>query len=113
MITREGRVKIKDLVITNFNKFRVGSGGDSTNPNAGDLDAPLGSLTSVTGTSVGQTTIEYNFTISGVDYLGQTIKEVGIFDSGGTEMLIRVNYDGFGPLASTDEVNFIITIEVD
>ena len=113
MITREGRVNIKNLVITNFNKFKVGSGGDSTNPNAGDLDAPIGSLISVTGTSIGQTTIEYNFTISGSDYLGHTIKEVRIFDSGGTDMLIRVNYDGFGPLSSTDEVNFIITVEVD
>ena len=40
-------------------------------------------------------------------------KSIGIFDSGGTDMLIRVNYDGFGPLSSTDEVNFIITVEVD
>tara|TARA_R100000406_G_scaffold54222_1_gene37008 strand:+ start:2288 stop:2632 length:345 start_codon:yes stop_codon:yes gene_type:complete len=114
MITRAGRTDIKDYLQSNFTKYNVGSGGDSTNPNASNLDSPLNTtLQNVNSVrSVGQTTLEFNITISGSDYLGQTIKEVGIFNSS-NEMLIRVNYDGFGPLSATDEVNFIITIEVD
>ena len=114
MITRAGRTDIKAYLESTFTKYNVGSGGDSTNPNATDLDAPLNTtLKNVDSVrSVGQTTLEFNITISGTDYLGQTIKEVGIFNSD-DEMLIRVNYDGFGPLSATDEVNFIITIEVD
>ncbi len=113
MITREGRVKIMDNMKSTFTKYKVGSGGDSTNPNAGDLDSPLGSVGSVSPTAVGISTLEFNFSINGSDFLGHTIKEVGIFDSAGTEMLIRTNYDGFGPLTSTDVVQFIITVEVD
>ena len=111
MITREGKVKLKGLIKSEFTTYKVGSGGDSTNPNAGDLDSPLGSG-SVTAIETGLTTLEYNIQILGSNYLGQTIKEVGIFNSAG-DILIRTNYDGFGPLTSTDVVNFIITIEVD
>tara|TARA_R100001460_G_scaffold54215_4_gene93388 strand:- start:4093 stop:4446 length:354 start_codon:yes stop_codon:yes gene_type:complete len=117
MITRAGRLDIKEYLQANFNRFKVGTGGDSTNPNASNLDAPIGGLNTITTNggsvrSVGRTTLEFNVIISGSAYLGQTIKEVGIFNSS-DEMLIRVNYDGFGPLSATDEVNFIITIEVD
>ena len=113
MITREGRAKIMDNMKSTFTKYKVGSGGDSTNPNAGDLDSPLGSVGSVSPTAVGISTLEFNFSINGSDFLGHTIKEVGIFDSTGAQMLIRTNYDGFGPLTSTDVVQFIITVEVD
>jgi len=118
MITTEGKTKLKDYVISTFTHFQVGTGGDSTNPSAGDLDSPLGSkatISSASGTvqSSGETSIDFSFTILGSAYVGNTIKEVGIFDSTGNTLLVRVNYDGIGPLTSSDEVEFIITVEVD
>ena len=44
---------------------------------------------------------------------GNTIKEVGIFNSDGSVMLLRVNYDGIGPLTSADDIDFVIVVEVD
>tara|TARA_R110001592_G_scaffold35695_4_gene121180 strand:+ start:2935 stop:3285 length:351 start_codon:yes stop_codon:yes gene_type:complete len=116
MITREGRVEIMTNTANTFKYYNVGTGGDSTNPNAGNLDSPLlaaAAVKSVTPTVVGATTLEYSITVNGSDYLGQTIKEVGIFDSTGEKMLTRVNYEGFGPLSATDQVIFKITLEVD
>jgi len=117
MITTEGRTNLKDYIISTFTHFQVGTGGDSTNPNAGDLDSPLGSKATITSASgqalsSGETSIDFSFTILGSAYVGNTIKEVGIFDSGNT-LLVRVNYDGIGPLTSSDEIEFIITVEVD
>tara|TARA_R110002020_G_scaffold97100_5_gene231945 strand:- start:3508 stop:3864 length:357 start_codon:yes stop_codon:yes gene_type:complete len=118
MITTEGKTKLKDYVISTFTHFQVGTGGDSTNPNAGDLDSPLGSKATISSASgqvlsSGESSIDFSFTILGSAYVGNTIKEVGIFDSTGNTLLVRVNYDGIGPLTSSDEVEFIITVEVD
>lgn len=114
MITKDGRELLKQHIIDTFEYFEVGTGGDSTNPNASALDSPLGSRGSVTNISAGDTSIDFTFTLQGSTFPGQTIKEVGIFSapSGGT-MLIRINYDGIGPLTSTQEIEFIITVEVD
>lgn len=118
MITREARTKLKDHIISTFTNFQVGTGGDSTNPNAGDLDSPLGikaTISSASGQvqSSGESSIDFSFTVLGSSYPGNTIKEVGIFDSTGDTLLVRVNYDGIGPLTNTDEIEFIITVEVD
>jgi len=117
MITTEGKTNLRDHIISTFTHFQVGTGGDSTNPNAGSLDSPLLTVAPITGASgviqsSGESSIDFSFTILGSAYVGNTIKEVGIFDSGNT-LLVRVNYDGIGPLTSSDEVEFIITVEVD
>lgn len=112
MITRDGRTKIQGLLISNFTRAKVGTGGDSTNPNASDLDSPLGSLFTCTPNISGETSIDFTFTVRGSDYVGQTIKEAGVFTTAG-ELLVRVNYDPIGPLTTTDEIEFIITVEVD
>jgi len=115
MITRDGRTDIKDYIVGNYTRYQVGTGGDSTNPNASSLDSPLLTKTS-TGlvvTSSDESTIEWKFTLQGSAYIGETIKEVGIFHTTTDEMLLRVNYDGIGPLTSTDEIEFVIVVEVD
>ena len=117
MITTEGKTNLRDHIISTFTHFQIGTGGDSTNPNAGDLDSPLGSKATITSASgqvlsSGESSIDFSFTVLGSAYVGNTIKEVGIFDSGNT-LLVRVNYDGIGPLTSSDEIEFIITVEVD
>ena len=113
MIVRDARGDIKQHIIDTYDSYKIGTGGDSTNPNATDLDSDISGLVSVspTGTS-SESTVEWKFTVQGSSYIGNTIKEVGIFDSSGN-MLLRVNYDGIGPLTSTDEIEFVIVMEVD
>ncbi len=113
MITRDGRTDIRDYIISSYTIAKIGTGGDSTNPNASDLDSPVGaSLTGITVQSSGESSVDWSFTVLGSAYVGHTIKEVGIFNSN-DDMILRVNYDGIGPLTATDEVEFIITMEVD
>jgi|TARA_R100000329_G_scaffold124646_1_gene103164 hypothetical protein len=115
MITRDGRTDIRDYIISKYTVAKVGTGGDSTNPNASDLDSPVGAeLTGITVQSSGESSVDWSFTILGSAYIGHTIKEVGIFNADSpNEMILRVNYDSIGPLTATDEVEFIITMEVD
>jgi len=114
MITRDGREELKNYIMEYYTTAKIGTGGDSTNPNASDLDSPLSpSLTSISAANSGETSVDFKFTILGSAYTGDTIKEVGIFHKTTSELLVRVNYDGIGPLTSTDEVEFIITVEVD
>tara|TARA_R110000803_G_scaffold7765_11_gene25033 strand:- start:1900 stop:2244 length:345 start_codon:yes stop_codon:yes gene_type:complete len=114
MITKDGRELLKEHIISTFTHYEVGTGGDSTNPNASFLDSPLGTRGTVTKVSAGDTTIDFTFTVQGSTFVGHTIKEVGIFNAStsGT-MLVRVNYEGIGPLVSSQEIEFIITVEVD
>ena len=114
MITREGRADVRTYIKTNYVYYQLGTGGDSTNPNATDLDSPIGVRGSVTPIQSSESTIQWKFTIIDSDFLQQTIKEVGIFDATSTgNMLVRVNYEGVGPLKSTDEIEFVIVVEVD
>lgn len=114
MITREGRADMREHIRNSYVWAQIGTGGDSTNPNATDLDSPVGARFGVNGSSSGETSLDWRFSILGSTYVGHTIKEVGIFDAyTGGNMLLRVNYDGIGPLTSTDEIEFVITVEVD
>ena len=112
MITKDGRGLLKDHIISTFTFYKIGTGGDSTNPNATDLDSPISSRVSVTPTGSSESAVEWKFTVQGSAYIGNTIKEVGIFDSS-DNMLVRVNYAAIGPLTSTDEIEFVIVVEED
>lgn len=114
MITRDARTYLKDQLKTGIG-YKIGSGGDTTNPNATDLDDPIDTTyqTTLTVNESGESTLDYDITIYGSNYLGHTIKEIGIYVTASNTLICRVNYDGIGPLASTDEVQFIITVEVD
>lgn len=111
MMTEAGKAKIRDLVSAEFSIMKIGNGGDSTNPMASDLDIPLSSATATRITS-GQSAIDFKATFSGSAISGQTIKEMGIFNSSGI-MLGRVNFSSIGPFTSTDSLDFIFTVEVE
>ena len=115
MIVRDARNKIAvSHILATYDRYKIGTGGDSTNPNATDLDSDISGLVTArfSATASDESTIEFKFTVEGSSYTGNTIKEAGIFDSSGN-MLLRINYDGIGPLTSTDEIEFIIIVEVD
>jgi hypothetical protein len=116
MIVRDARNKIAvDHILATYDRYKIGTGGDSTNPNATDLDSDISGLLSTrfSATTSDESTIEFKFTVEGSGFVGNTIKEVGLFNTDGSSMLLRVNYDGIGPLTSTDEIEFIIVVEVD
>ena len=115
MITKDGRQFIRDKLNNNVG-WKIGNGGDSTNPNATDLDVPINTLIQSSGITINsssETTIDYNITVNGASYVGQTIKEIGLYEITGSKLLCRVPIESVGPLVSTDIVEIIITLEVD
>jgi hypothetical protein len=126
MITELARQALRQYVESNFVAYNVGSGGDSSNPNATDLDAPINATHQISGISVstsGISSVDFTITLSPSSYLGEVIREVGIFNSasitiGGTAyaagemMLVRVPFDGIGPIAATDDIEIIVSVDV-
>ena len=113
MITEGGKAKVRNLVSGDFTVMKIGNGGDSTNPNATDLDSPIASATT-TNTTTGQSAIDFKGTFSGSAISGQTIKEVGIFNSDGTPVMLgRINFNDVGPFTSTDSIDIIVTMEIE
>ena len=119
MITEAARTWVKNQLKslsnpTGYLYMGIGSGGDSTNPNATSLDAPLGSRVSVTPTESSVATLDWTYIFDGANYVGETIKEVGIFNAASAgDMLIRVNMDGIGPIVASDTIEITVTVEVD
>jgi hypothetical protein len=109
MLTEAGKAKIRDLIKTEFTTMKIGSGGDSTNPLATDLDAPI-STTTATRISTGQSSLDFKATFNNL--AGQTIKEMGIFNASGV-MLGRVNFQTLGPFTASESIEVIFTVEVD
>jgi len=108
---------------TVFTKARVGVGGNATDPSATNLDVPIYSISASSSTSEGNV-IDFKFTLLGSSVAGYTIREIGIFNGAYnnvagtsiaeyTEMLSRITFDGIGPFASGEEIDFYITIEVE
>ena len=126
MITELARQALRQYVESNFVAYNVGSGGDSSNPNATTLDAPINASHQTSGISVstsGISSVDFTITLSPSSYLGEVIREVGIFNSelitvdgtdyvAGAMMLIRVPFDGIGPIAATDDIEIIVSVDV-
>jgi hypothetical protein len=113
-ITETVKTALSSHIGSTYTYMGLGVGGDSTNPNTNELDSPVGSRISITPALSGLSALDFKMTFSGSSYTGHTIKEAGIFSaaSGGT-MLARVNFEGIGPISSTDTFDIIITIEVE
>ncbi|QDP53635.1 MAG: hypothetical protein GOVbin556_99 [Prokaryotic dsDNA virus sp.] len=119
MITEEGKKQIATLIKTNFASMDVGTGTDSTNPSANELDSPrttngVPTVTSnISSTLANDTGVEFkaSFLGSASALTGYTITEVGIFDSSGN-MLNRIDFDGVGPITATDILEFTIVVQV-
>ena len=115
MITTGGRQFLRNKVNTNIG-WQIGSGGDSTNPNATALDSPITSsiqTSNITIFNSGESTVDYKIEILGSGYVGHTVKEIGLYETAGNTLICRVPLDPIGPLVSTDEIEVIITLEVD
>tara|TARA_B100001287_G_C22653146_1_gene516265 strand:- start:427 stop:801 length:375 start_codon:yes stop_codon:yes gene_type:complete len=99
-----------------FNKMDIGEAGGSTDPTLNALDVSITgnnpfALNSVTRSIENQ--VEFYSRISGTTYSGYVIREVGIFDSLGTTMLLRVPIDPIGPLETGKQYDIRIIIEVE
>jgi len=98
-----------------FNKIAIGESGGNTDPTINELDLPITaspiSLDSVTRSNENQ--VEFYKQLEGSTYEGNTIREVGIFDSAGTTMLLRIAIDPVGPLESGKLYDIRVIIEVE
>ncbi len=111
--------KLKALIIDELNSLvstaDLGMGGNSTNPVATALDVPLG-LSDVqavkTAAESDLNVIEFKITVEGTHIDGKVIREAALFHSDG-EILHRVNFDGIGPIATTDTLEIFLLMEVE
>ena len=98
-----------------FNKIAIGESGGNTDPTLNDLDLPITtnpiSLDSVTRSNENQ--VEFYKQLDGTTYEGNTIREVGIYDSSAAIMLLRITTDPIGPLEAGKNYEIRITIEVE
>ena len=120
-VTEAAMIATRAHLVSTYLFMGLGVGGDSTNPNSSDLDSPIvcdgvlfrkAAVISSSGTS----SIDFKCEFDGSIFTGHTIKEVGIFDNvtgGSGTMLSRHNFTGIGPIAGTEKVEIIITIEVE
>jgi len=155
MITQKAKEKIARFISEYFDEINIGTGGDTSNPNLNNLDAPIFTpavrVTKLTTNTISDnTTIDFYRSFSGTELEGYSIKEIGIFGTlpaelldftnmegvdGGTGypapgipyrqksgvaaydieevMLTRINFEGIGPIASSDTLEIILTIEVE
>ena len=126
MMTDKLKEKIADHIRTTLlDGAKVGQGGNSTNHINNDLDVALTSaspslaIASATNSNI----IEVKVTVDGTNIQGKVVREVGLFhdsdsdgsitDSGGADMIQRVNFDGVGPFASNEELEIFIIMEVE
>jgi hypothetical protein len=99
-----------------FNKMDIGESGGSTDPSLNTLDSSITDNTPLTCDSITTSLdnqVEFYKAINGTTYSGYVLREVGIFDSAGTTMLLRIPIDPIGPLESGKTYDIRITIEVE
>jgi len=131
-MTNKAKEKVALFLKEFFQLANVGTGGDSTNPNANALDVPiLASNVSTTNSNSDSTTIDFTVSFTGSQVEGHTIREFGIFSSttptddqfdelrtttsytSETTMLSRVNFTGVGPFANSDQIDITFSMEVE
>ena len=123
MITSELRTVLAAHISEVYTKARVGVGGNSTNPLTTNLDVPVYDVAASASQS-DDNVIEIKFTITGAAIAGYTIREIGLFNktytnsassviTEYTELLTRIPFEGIGPFASGEDVDFYVTIEVE
>jgi len=118
MITQELQrlvmTHIKDLVAN----ADLGLGGNSTNPINNTLDVPLGlniSGGSIVKSDSDENVLEVKVSVNSSTISGKVIREIALFDntSPTKKMLQRLNFDGVGPFAANEVIEFLIHIEVE
>ena len=113
MIVDAGKVAMAAHLTETFDRARIGVGGNSTSPLATTLDVPIYSLITISPSSSNSNVVDFKFTVLGATIAGYVIREIAIFNTAGTTMLTRINFDGVGPFASGEDVDFYVTLEVE
>ena len=123
MIIDTLREHLLTAIKTQLTSADLGLGGNSTNPTSTALDVPLGLTTSqvtLTESESEYNLLEIKVSVDGTNIDGKVIREVGLFDTGSAQtpsrsnhMLHRVNFDGIGPIATTDTLEIFILMEVE
>ena len=113
MIVDKLQSLLADKIVSLVSSGKVGLGGNSTFSSQTGLDIELATATSAYPTKSDENVVQVKVSISGGGTLaGQVLREVGVFD-GSSNMLIRQNFDGIGPFASNETVEFFIFLEVE
>ena len=142
-VTEDAKKKVALFLKEFYTQANVGAGGSSTNPSANTLDVPiLTTLSTTSNTTSDVATVDFTVALAGSSVTGNTLREFGIFGempqddqfdemrlegvqitgstaTDGTEatvetiMLGRVNFDGVGPFAASDEIEFTYSVEVE
>ena len=139
MITEKAKRKVALFLKEFYTEANVGVGGNSSNPNATDLDVPiLTTKVTTTNSESSANVIDFTATFTGSQLDGNTVREFGIFGTlpqdtafdemyGGTAnpatshsnyasevvMLSRVNFESLGTFSSSDELEITLTVEVE
>ena len=99
---------------TLINNGKIGLGGNSTYSTQTGLDVDLGTTVTMVATKSDVNVIEVHLVISGnaTGMTSSVIREAGVFDSSGN-LLFRHNFDGVGPVASNETLEFFFFLEVE
>lgn len=108
--------ELKSLVATHikdnlFDSAKVGLGGNSTTPTATDLDVPLSVTPSIVKTKSDLNVIEVKVSVAGSAIQGKVIREVGLYN--GSTLVYRTNFEGVGPISTTETLELFILLEVE
>lgn len=108
--------ELKSLVATHikdnlFDSADIGLGGNATNPTATDLDVPLGLSLTPTVTKSSLNVLEVKVSVAGSTIQGKVIREVGLYN--GSTLVYRTNFEGVGPISTTETLELFILLEVE
>ena len=117
MITDELRSQLAAHIVSLVNhasaSAKVGLGGNSTSPNAIDIDVDSGaSINTLQAEKSNDNVLQIFVEVLGSEITGQTIREAGIFDSSGN-LLQRISFEGVGSFSTTDRLQLYLTLEVE
>ena len=117
MITQKLQNLVMEYIKTQVVSADLGLGGNSTNPINNTLDVPLGlniSGGSIVKSDSDENVLEVKVSVNSSAISGKVIREIALFDNTNPKnMLQRLNFDGVGPFAANEVIEFLIHIEVE
>ena len=117
MITQELQNLVMQHIKGLIANADLGLGGNSTNPINNTLDVPLGlniSGGSIVKSDSDENVLEVKVSVNSSTISGKVIREIALFDNTSpTKMLQRLNFEGVGPFAANEVIEFLIHIEVE
>ena len=130
MMTEKAKRKTMLFLKEFYTSGKVGNGGDSSNPNANDLDVPITSSSSFAANESDENAIDFFAQFNNLE--GETIREFAVFGSLPTDaemanlgsgtwttanvetvMLARINFNALGLFVSGDVIDVTLVAEVE